>query len=580
MNIHHVADIHFPLRICVFSIAIGFAVVGAWGMSVYGQASTGKRSGTIAGRVVTDDGQPVEGATVYCATGENIGAARMTITDSEGNFLFTGLGPSAYRLSAYTPGFVSSAQSGEERVARLGDTAVLTLVRGGVVTGRVTTGAGEPVVAVGVAAIQTRDSQGNPAPGFRSMRSRPTDDRGIYRLYGLPSGTYLIVANPSTGLSFQPGAYDQHIPTYFPSSNRDGASEISVQAGGEVTGIDINYRDVRGHSISVAVVGPNSSKEMELSAMVELLSGGGIISSSRPNAREPGGAWRFTINGVADGEYELVARGNIGLEESMVSAPRRITVRGADISGVQLSLLPLASIAGRVMLESGALPADCAKGRESAFNEILIRAHNVGKSADAVMDSMPGVFRITDTVRPNGEFNVRNLRAGPHFLTLDLPGDGWYVKSVAMPGAARRNIDLGRTALTLKAGEKSADVTVTLAEGAAMFEGKMTGERFRRGRWRAHLVPVEAAEADNTLRYYETDVGADSGFTLAHIAPGKYWVVIRALQEPQSWDAPVKRAAWDVQERTQLRREAEAAKIELDLGACARIRREMTEQTK
>lgn len=578
MNIRRFVDTHFPPQVCVFSIAIGFAVVGAWGLSVYGQVSSGKRSGTIAGRVVTEDGQPVESASVRCTTGENIGASRVTNTDSEGNFLFTGLGPSAYRLSAYAPGLVSSSQAGgEELPVRIGDTPVLRLVRGGVVTGRVTNSAGEPVVAVQVAAIITRNSEGNPVPFTRQMSSRSTDDRGIYRLYGLPAGSYLIVANPSSGRAFQSSAYDQHVPTYFPSSNRDGASEISVQAGAEVTGIDIRYRDIRGHSISGAVDGPRSSGAPELNTFIELLAGGGIIASGISNPREPGGAWSFTINGVPDGEYELLARGNVGLEESLLSAPRRVVVRGADVSGVQLSLLPLASITGRVMLESAALQENCAKGRESALNEILIRAHNIGKSADPVMDAMPMVFRNSDTVRPDGQFNVRNLRAGPHFLTLDLPGGDWYVKSVAMLGAVRSRIDLGKSGLTLKTGEKSASVTVTLAEGAAMFEGKMAGERFRLGRWRAHLVPAEAVEADNTLRYYETDVGADGEFTLTNIAPGKYWVVIRAHQEPQSVGALVKRAAWDVQERTRLRREAEAAKREIDLGACARIKREIAE---
>lgn len=552
---------------------VGFCFIVACGAVIWpdpGNGQSSRRSGSIGGRVVTEDGQPVEGATVNCASAENITAMRMSTTDAEGNFSFTGLSPAVYRLLAFAPGLVSMPMFGGEGViARIGETHTMALVRGGVVTGRVTNSAGESVVAVQVGAIRVRDGEGKPVRTAGAIRARQTDDRGIYRLYGLPAGTYLIVANLSTGMGFQSSAYDQQVPTFFPSSNRDSATEISVQTGAEVSGIDIRYRDIRGHSINGSVDGVTGSASVQL----ELRAGGSVVSTTLAFAREPGAARTFAINGVPDGDYDLIGSAVGGIEEAFVTAPRRITVRGADVVGVKLTMTPLASIAGKVVIEAGNIPEDCVKGRESVVTEIMVRAQFDGKAADA--DALViSAFRLLDAVKPGGEFKVNNLVAGSHWLYAELPGENWYIKSATMPGpgAARKPIDLGRTTLSLKAGERAAGVTVTVAEGAAQLTGKITGERVGRGRWRIHLVPVDAAQAGNTLVYYEAVVGGDAGFMLEHLAPGKYWVLARAWPEDQSTELTVRRAAWDTAERAKLRKEAEAAKQEVELNACQRIK--------
>jgi hypothetical protein len=65
------------------------------------------------------------------------------------------------------------------------------MIKGGVITGRVTNATGEPLIGVRVNAVMTRGAEGNTA---RRAAARPrfTDDRGFYRLYGLPPGTYVV----------------------------------------------------------------------------------------------------------------------------------------------------------------------------------------------------------------------------------------------------------------------------------------------------------------------------------------------------------------------------------------------------
>src|SRR5205085_5127205 len=71
------------------------------------------------------------------------------------------------------------------------------LERGGVVTGRVTDAEGNPVIGIGVSLL----SADNPAPRAANVNIDPrghmTDDRGVYRIYGLPAGRYRVSAGQS-----------------------------------------------------------------------------------------------------------------------------------------------------------------------------------------------------------------------------------------------------------------------------------------------------------------------------------------------------------------------------------------------
>src|SRR4030095_10196519 len=142
-----------------------------------------------------------------------------------------------------------------------------------------------------------------PSMGFRE---RATDDRGVYRFYGLSPGSYLVwAAKPRIGL-LAPTAYDNDTPTYSPSSTRDTASEVVVRDGEEITA-DIQYRAEPGHAISGKVVGVlESQTQFSLGASINLIdvrdrsSLVGTSANSNDN-------FSFAIYGVADGEYELSA---------------------------------------------------------------------------------------------------------------------------------------------------------------------------------------------------------------------------------------------------------------------------------
>ena len=210
-------------------------------------------TGTISGRVFDSSGQPLTNAIAYVTTLGGRVPPRAAVVDSEGNFKFEGLDAGAYSVWASAPGFVTDSPSlsrdSPRKYYRPGDSVDVALTKGGVITGTVTTAIGQPVVAVVIHALRTKDAEGKAVEGISQPRDRLTDDRGVYRIYGLPPGTYVISAGgPGVFFSGVIGPYDNDVPTYAPSSTRDTAAEVMVRSGDEATGVNIQYRGEAGHA--------------------------------------------------------------------------------------------------------------------------------------------------------------------------------------------------------------------------------------------------------------------------------------------------------------------------------------------
>ena len=551
------------------------------------------QTGEITGRVVTEDGAGMSNVTVFLnpvatdrrpTTG---GSQNRTSTDEEGNFKFTGLAPRVYSVVAVaTKGYVQAPVPIGERqdggYHRAGDNVTITMIKGGAITGRVTNATGEPLISVQVNTMMTRDAEGNPVRGGGG-RTRFTDDRGVYRIYGLQPGTYVVFTRSSFSGPY-PSPYDLDTPTFHPSSTRETATEVTVTGGGEVSGVDIRYRGDTGHVISGVVTGGGGSPSPYVSVSVSLTNaaGGAYIGASN-TVRRDDGTTGFAIHGVPDGAYEIVARrGGYNNEEPFASTPRPVVVRGADVGGVELKLIPFGSIAGKVALE--AAPAVCETKRKWSLEEALLALRPEAKPAG----SNPAQSRIiVNGLTEKGEFTVYNLEANRYFLEPRLPNENWYVKAitaaaaVSSPAGAReaapRNsspADVARSGIALKAGEKIAGVTVTVADGAAALSGKVAPEKEGSrlpARLRVHLVPAEAGAASDVLRYAEAFARSDGSFAFSNIAPGKYWLVARAAPDDEPSDGPPPPAAWDAVERAKLRKEAEAMKVEIELKPCQRI---------
>jgi hypothetical protein len=553
------------------------------------------QTGEITGRVVTEDGAGARYVTVYLNA---VAADRRptstfsqnrTTTDEDGNFKFTELAPRVYSVGAspakgYVQRPVPLAERQDGGFHRVGANVTITMIKGGVITGRVTNATGEPLIGVQINAAMVRDTEGNTVRGGGG-RSRLTDDRGVYRLYGLPPGTYVVYTRSSFS---GPSPYDLDAPTYHPSSTRETATEVTVSSGAEVSGVDIRYRGDQGNVVSGVVTGgPESSLPYSgISVSLTSVAASAYLGVSNVVRRDDGTSG-FSIHGVTDGEYEIIARRSISNEEFLVSTPRRIVIKGADVGGIELKLLPLGSITGKFAVESA--PNACESKRKWLLEETLLALRSEAKPAGSISPPKPSVV---NGLNDKGEFTVYNLEANRYFLEPRLPNENWYVKSItasvsppanARDSAARNSTpaDVARSGVALKAGEKISGVTVTIADGAASVSGKVSpakeGSRLP-ARLRVHLVPAEAAATNDVLRYAEALARSDGSFSLRNISPGKYWLVARAASDDEPSDGTPQPVAWDSIERAKLRKEAEAMKVEIVLKPCQRVTDQIVKQ--
>jgi protocatechuate 3,4-dioxygenase beta subunit len=557
------------------------------------------RTRTITGRVVDEGNKPIEGASIFASpAGMNFVSERSRVSDrmhsastnEQGEFALENVPPGAYRLSARAQGYVIAPDINEERGGekyyRVGDTVSLRMIKGGVITGTVTNSTGEPVVAVRVRPILLRDLKNRTAPPnlYDMQREWRTDDRGVYRIYGLEPGVYLVYTGGKNFNQQHISPYDFDEPTFFPSASRVNASEVKVNSGEEASGIDIRYRDNRGHIISGSVTGAiaDSDRNMAVVYISDAVTGtfvGVAEASMGPNGRG------FAITTVSDGEYIAKAIGSgDGREITLSSPPRRVVVKGDDVAGVNLALAPFGSIAGRVALEpvEGAeRKPQCKDRRESSIEGTVIRPRADEKGKPKDQQSMGKSFSlfglpIEGTPNDKGEFKIEMLEAARYHLEMKLPSDDWYIRSVTLPAdsPATKPQNAALNGIALKAGDHLAGMTVKIAEGAAGLRGRIVpateGARLPDG-LQVHLIPAEKEAAEDTLRFAEAAVQSDGLFTLGNLAPGKYLLLIKPAADKTSTDSEPRPVAWDGEGRAMLRKQGEAASIAIELQPCQRI---------
>lgn len=525
--------------------------------------------GSITGSVVNESGQPFAGAQVLLRQVNYAGSGRTSTTDSDGTFKVNGLTSALYVVSASAPGYVMAPYDPESPVPhhRVGDNVRLELLRGGVITGSVTTAAGEPLIAVAVRAWMVRDAKGRAAKiPLVFYMEQPTDDRGIYRLFGLLPGTYVVSAG-GVGFAqrYQLNPYASDAPTYAPSSTRDGAAEITVHSG-EESNVDIRYRGEPGHSISG-------------SAKLTTAAGASVTLSSATNGFTSfGGAFlqagnrTFDFSGLADGDYVLVARevvpGSAPLpSELMMSDPLRVTIKGADVTGIELTTKSLASLAGRVVLDT-TKPPECEGKRSPLFSEMMLTVQRAGKDVES--DLLP-FYPTSNTASPDtkGSFAIRGLMPGRYMPQPQFYAHYWYVNSMTTAGPPK--VDAAANWTTLKSGQRS-EVTITLTEGAASIRGKVTTANNApiSAGLSVYLVPAEREKSADVLRYFMTTVEADGTFAFNNLPPGRYVAITQNIDAEFNNLAKL-RFPEAADTRAKLRRAAEAQKTSLELKPCQNL---------
>jgi hypothetical protein len=291
-------------------------------------AASTLHAAAIRGTVVENQtGYPLARATV---TVEQVGsgaAAQSVRTNSSGIFEFPELPAGTYRISAARLEFVP-VQYGQKRwyspgmpiSLEAGDAASLTIrmPRYGAITGTVRdendVGLPEHEIAV---YTNTRPP--------KLLARASTDDRGMYRLFGLRPGSYLV---RSLARVYEDESY---LPTFYPESPTvDQARAIDVTLDEQADHVDFHPMTGRLFSVSGRVNSP-------IQPIVTLSSDAGTETATID------AHGNFSFNPMAPGQFELLAEVPAERTRGLAAAFQVLTV-DRDITDIPIRLGPPAVV--------------------------------------------------------------------------------------------------------------------------------------------------------------------------------------------------------------------------------------------
>ncbi len=402
------------------------------------QDREGRERGVIQGTVLAADGEsPLAKATVSLRKSGSRGgdSERSARSDDRGQYEFTDLEAGKYLLSVMRNGFLPQ-NYGQKRIQAfrgqpggtpltLGNGQVLNgidfnLIRGGVVEGRVADQDYEPLsrVIVTMSGYQTMQGERTLVPVARAQ----TDDRGQFRLFDIPPGSYFLSATQG-GFRFFGGRGrgrrgQSFPPTYYPGvPSPEQATRIEVSAGGEVGGFHLTLIESHTYSVSGRVLAAEGSPAQSVRIMTVNRSSPGQVSLRGGATTDLQGT--FKVAGLLPGRYRLIASRGRGQEPQIASASVEVIDR--DIQGLTLALGSGASITGRIVSEN----------EEPALN--WRRVSVATRSAEGGGRG----FRFGGGGRPIEEdfsFRISNLPGGLYRLSVNLPPGNHYVESIRAQG--------------------------------------------------------------------------------------------------------------------------------------------------
>jgi hypothetical protein len=158
---------------------------------------------------------------------------------------------------------------------------------------------------------------------------------------------------------------------------------------------------------------------------------------------------------------------------------------------------------------------------------------------------------------------------------MRLPTDDWFVRAVSKGGSpVSKQNDVAAAGLAISTSQRVTDLALALAEGAASLRGKVVaateGARLQ-AHLQVHVVPAEQESADDAVRFAETRVDNEGGFSMTNLAPGRYYLLVRTIPEDQLMERRPQPLAWEATSRAKLRRDALAANVMVELQRCQRV---------
>jgi protocatechuate 3,4-dioxygenase beta subunit len=453
--------------------------------------------------IVANDNSRGWNRTRYRATSDETGAYRINVL------------PGTYHVMPLTLAFVLEDQTMNTSVMINENETVenlnFSLVRGGVITGKVTDSDGKALIEE---AVMLMPVEGVPGNMVYLRMVHQTDDRGIYRAFGLVPGKYKVSVGQSRG-NLMGGPKREFRQTFYPSvTDIEKATLVEVKEGGEANDINIVVgRPLTTFTIRGLIVDeagkpvPNATY-----GVMRSMSDGGRESTSGSSSNARG---EFKIDNVLPGKYSLFVA-NEGLMPSLRGDVVSFEVVDHDVNDIVIKTSKGAIVSGVVAFEGGE-----EKPGVNKFTNLYINAWGEKRESD--------LFNNTSTsVRPDGSFQVNGLAAGTVRFNISQMGRA-EARSVSIVRVERDGIVQPR-GISIKDGEVVTGLRLVVKyltggiRGQVKFEGSDSVPASRISVWLNMVDDGSSASQRMGPHNSPSQVDSRGRFLVEGLAAGTYEV--------------------------------------------------------
>lgn len=429
-------------------------------------------AGSISGRITLGD-KPAPGVAVLLAPSDYARIEKpcpKATTDEDGHFQLTHVPAGNYLLQTFTPAFVGPSDEMRGRAGKVinlseGEAVEdidIALTRGGVITGRVIDANGQPLIqeSVRLTALDERGQKRGVNLPYSFMLT--TDDRGVYRLFGVPPGRYIVSVGVDTKFAYaRPNFGTNYYPlTYHPDAKDESrATVIEVTSGSEAAGIDITLGAAsKAYRASGRIVNADTGKPVAgLSYGFGSLQEDGRTFGSATTAGAPSNSrGEFHLDGIMPGHYAAYASSSGVTASEFYSDLASFEIIDADVPGLEIKVHRGSAITGIVVVE-GEAPEDAPR-----LSNLRIDANVTSQSVSA-----PRFTPIN--IAPDGSFRATGLQPGKAFFYVVMYP---IPKGLSLVRVERDGVEQPE-GIEIAAGEQVGGVKLVLGYGTGMIRGQV-----------------------------------------------------------------------------------------------------------
>jgi protocatechuate 3,4-dioxygenase beta subunit len=516
----------FPLRIILTLVLVASASTNS-----FTQTPVKEGTASVSGRV-TIGGKAAPGITVVASLStsffDNKTVAKAT-TDEDGNYKLSGLSPGKLTVFPLAKAYVASAQSTFKEAGQSVNIAEgeaitkidFSLVRGGVITGRITDAEGHPLIGERVSVLikGSKPDRGPQMPMLGSGRNQ-TDDRGIYRVYGLAPGSYTVsVGQAASGsaVSIMGLGGSQYLKTYYPNvQDETKATAIEIKEGSEIKEIDISVgKPDAGHAVSGRVVDESGQPvpNVYIAHSVVTDSGQQIGGGMNFSGNQSDAAGRFKLAGLRPGRYAVFTMAAGVNSSNAYSEPTIFEMADADVTGIEIKMRRGGTINGVAVIDNGDPSAT------ALLQTVTLYAFVEQKGVSAPSYG-------TSPIAADSSFHISGLAPGK--VRMGIQGFPAPPKGLSLVRTELDGVDQPE-GVELTAGAELKGVRLVFAYGTGSIRGNVTIENGPPPDGMTLQVTVRSASGDARRLRRGSDLDARLQFVIDNLPPGEYELVVRGV---------------------------------------------------